>query len=138
MLELVQAGATEERCSIHTRHEPLPRYVEHHHLVPKAWQTFWRPAAATAAVWDNRTVPLCRTGHGNVHWWIVAYMLAFEAVGIGVETIDDVFESAHATHRHQVGKNVHERKTAQLALTRWLDVGGSLTDLVDAGLYGGI
>lgn len=140
LLELVQLGASADGCEIHDDHEPLPGYTERHHVVPRAWQTFWAPPGdhpyRAGAVWDSRTVLLCRTGHGNVHVWIVAYMTAAEQVGAR-NSLGAIFEAGHRLHGH-VGGNENERRAAQLALQRWKEVGGSIADLLAHGLYGGI
>ncbi len=47
-------------CALHRFHSPLPLVLHAHHVVPLTYtQTHGLP--------DSRTVPLCPTGHGNVH-----------------------------------------------------------------------
>jgi hypothetical protein len=86
-------------CYLHKTHQPAHATSEEHHVIPRAWQHFWRPdgsgtmrlypdnpvtqrqiamgwaaAAAELPLWDPRTVTCCPTGHRNVHFWIVAVM----------------------------------------------------------------
>jgi hypothetical protein len=69
------------KCELRHEHQPQPRYLERHHIIPRAWQKFHRPrdeelqiAPAQEpdrdGIWYPETVFLCRTGHGNVHYWI--------------------------------------------------------------------
>jgi hypothetical protein len=157
-LGLVQPGATVGTCLLHETHTPHPRYMEQHHVVPRAWQAAWHPAdvelgahdeidmvggtqygtsgpATWPLVWDNRTATLCRTGHGNVHWWLVLYMRALPTAW---DDLSEVFMAVHRERQHQMGDNAPERKLAQQAMLRWLEWGGDLVALRNQHLYGGI
>jgi hypothetical protein len=146
----------------HRYHRPVPTYSEFHHVIPQAWQQFWTPPGmkpvAVAGVdalregdpsqlrllWDTRRVVLCRTGHGNVHFWLVRAMTAYTA------TLDDLgsnpqrfIDEAWALVRAGAKKdrlrlNSKEAAIARLAMDRWQRAGGELVALCHAGLYGGI
>lgn len=105
---------TVKSCSLHRYHRPRALTAEDHHVIPRAWQSFWIPAGKIAHIWDPRTVTLCPTSHRNVHVWIVRFMHA-------------------GMPKHVVGR---EAKIAALALTRWEEAGGSLEALREAGLWG--
>ena len=108
---------TARTCDAHMFHRPKPIAQELHHVVPQAWQKFWRPDTGIG-LWHPETVPLCPTGHRNVHLYIVAKMQAV------------------ASKDHIRIPNNKEAQIAQLALTIWIEAGGSLMDLVRAGQWG--
>ena len=120
-------------CSITTRHTPSPLTVEAHHLVPVAWQLFWKPQTAPfpgvdadgrGTLWDDRTVPVCPTHHRNVHALIVQIMRAVKQ-----DTIPTL--PSKATRAHKA-----EYQIAQEGLQHLLDAGGSLVSLAAAGEWG--
>lgn len=152
-------------CDIHKSHAPHPLYTERHHIVPQAWQAFWRPegpqgsnsarraslvmagdieAAALVAphLWDPRTTNLCRTGHGNVHFLLVRLMRKF-AEGVLNQPVEpskfdawvDVL-SRIAFHGERPPRS--ELVVAKLGIVRWVEAGGSLEALTNAGLFGEI
>jgi hypothetical protein len=108
-------------CSLAARHStPKPLTVEWHHVVPRAWQRFWTPPGATVVndpaygpMWDPRGVWVCPTHHRNIHFCIVALMHGTKPLG-----------------------SPAERKTAQLALDRFVAAGGSLDGLRAAHEWG--
>lgn len=119
------------RCVAHRYHQPVPRYLEEHHVVPRAWQAAWRPPDTPGTIWHPETVLVCRDGHGNIHYWIEQFMLHVR--------LDDTPEEAarRVLNRAQnVGRQEHV--IARRALERWVSNGGSLTFLAERGLNGGI
>lgn len=48
----------EEVCGAHRFHSPRPQYLDEHHIHPLSW--------GGPDTKDN-VVPLCQTGHANVH-----------------------------------------------------------------------
>ncbi len=121
---MLQPLATSIPCEAHRYHWPKPTYQELHHVVPQSWQRFWTLGEPTTKLWDPRTVPLCRTGHGNVHWHLVRLMQV---------TTEDPLET-RKIYRPR-GK---EYEIAYLALSRWKEAGGSLVSLQEAGKFGQI
>lgn len=62
----------EAPCYLHKSHSPITVINEEHHPFPQAWQkNLW------GEVRDDRTVPLCATGHNTVHY----ALLKFEQTG---------------------------------------------------------
>lgn len=125
-------------CQLHRSHRPDPLYVEQHHVVPRAWQQFWQPAVAPfpgtyagQKLWDDRTVNICRTGHGNVHYWIVRLTRNWVPGDMGA-TI------AGAKHSAPERPGPADFATALQALERYMHVGGSINDLVAASEWGQI
>lgn len=133
-------------CGIHRAHDPEPTYLEVHHVVPQAWQATWKPDGPgpdpgpspdrpELDLWDSRTVVVCRTGHGNIHHWIVAMMHAAHDLGI-----DDVARLMHEVRsglvHHMPG--VDDFSCAAQALIRWQEVGGELGTLIAAREWGAI
>lgn len=133
--------ATAAPCSAHRSHSPEPLYCEEHHVLPRAWQNFWHPTAAplsTDGLFDARVVPLCRTGHGNVHFMLVAIMRKFERLkGVGgiLAAEQEALKDLRFAHpRLQLSRS--EREVVRLGMTRWEAAGGDLLALCAAGLYG--
>lgn len=151
------AGTSTAPCAIHRSHSPAPTYTELHHVIPQAWQVAWQPPAPWpfegaspdrpgVRLWDARTVALCRTGHGNVHYWLVAIMreidqLARAAKAVPTSALLDraykqVKRDAHAEHRSVVSAEV---AISEEAIRRYTDLaGGALATLIDAHLWGQI
>jgi hypothetical protein len=144
---LVSPAASSQACSIHKGHQPDPLYTEQHHVIPQAWQ---HSAAAMALgltadasqLFDPRTVPLCRTGHGNVHFVLVRLTRFFAEKKLKdpadvreAETfVDELATKALKGVKH--GKA--ELEVAKLGLVRWLAAGGTLKALTDEGQWGAI
>lgn len=122
-----------KRCAAHAYHAPIPRYLEKHHVIPRAWQAYWTPPELTQSshptLWAPETVLLCRSGHGNVHWLLEAMMYHYQG------SIHDAFEAATADLT-SVGRQEHI--IARSAMERYEAAGGDLSLLVSAGLYGGM
>lgn len=117
------------RCVAHNYHQPVPRYLEQHHVVPRAWQAAWKPEGQTAAIWHPETVLLCRTGHGNTHYWIERFVRAYRgdianAVAVAMEDQESVGRAEHTIARR--------------ALETWQASGGDVEFLAERGLYGGL
>lgn len=127
---------TPATCAAHRVHVPrLWAPVEAHHYIPREWQALTTPAApgpVVAGVWDPRTVPLCRTGHGNTHYWIVRLSRAVKASRTETPAV-----SAKAVFGR---RQTSEQQIALLAHERLLAAGGpgSLLALVDGGRMGGM
>jgi hypothetical protein len=147
VLEAAPPIATTRPCEAHGSHRPEAAYREFHHVIPQAWQHLWVPPTAKVvwSLWDRRTVSLCRTGHGNVHVWIVRFMREWEAVErtLGARkhpTVDSVVRTVTEASRkaNENFRNRHEMEFAALALSRWNQAGGDLRALCGAGLYGEI
>jgi hypothetical protein len=135
-----------DQCGAHKGHYPSPIYLELHHLSPQAWQK------SEAGKWlfverDKnglflpQTVPLCRTGHGNVHYWLQLAMKTWwnnnQANPEPAETeagVRAVFAQITKGRQH------HHPEVAfsQLGMVRWLSVGGKLADLCRLHQWGGI
>jgi hypothetical protein len=132
----------------HVYHWPPPEDADYHHVVPRAWQLFWKPprdrfivsdqafhetAAGDTFLWDGRTVKLPPSCHRAVHNRIVALMKMFatarrERVGL---TEPEVWGIASDI----AGRG----KLWEIALqgpTRFMAAGGSLGDLTAARMWG--
>lgn len=136
---------TDQACSLHRFHRPAPDQVnEFHHIIPQAWQHFWKPPATIFAVldrsnpglFDARTVAICPTGHRRVHYWIVQMMKWIEAMKLDVQ--DPQRAIMYGAFQRILGdkRRTKEQACAALTLERWLDAGGNLVALVNAGLRG--
>lgn len=164
------------RCEAHKSHRPSPTFWELHHVIPQAWQRWWRPPGsestserrrqavlsdpqlpqdefdavmATVDLFDPRTATLCRTGHGNVHWWLVRAMRAYKDQVYQQEPHSEA-ERKLAIAAAMAAALITARKTdgvfpvraevsiARLAMERWVEAGGSCLALAAAGLYGEI
>lgn len=141
-------------CASHHHHEPTPAYTELHHVIPQAWQAFWRPPAPWPnagpspdrhdpttglpfVLFDARTVALCRTGHGNVHHWLVELTHYYAThAGISVGQLEhDARLAIRAAGEHP---NLADYAIAAQALERWTTAGGTIDQLVAAHLWGEI
>lgn len=145
LLELETAGVggmiltTTDACEQHKAHDPSVTYCEIHHIVPRAWQGFWQPADPPfpakvdgQELWDARTVTVCRTGHGNIHFWITLLMHAWGG-GADLSTLAKLVREQHPEHLGHA-----DFACALEALQRYEEVGGDLGGLVKAGLWGQI
>jgi hypothetical protein len=110
-------------CSLHRVHRPKNLTVDFHHVVPRAWQNFH---LGEDKLFDPRTVPICPTGHRNVHFWIVQFMKA--------NLEEDPLLAKKAVFGNS--RLNSEAKTALLALQRWKEAGLSLNSLRSAGQFG--
>lgn len=137
-------------CTARRYHRPTPLTLEEHHVVPQAWQRFWRPDEhdadrtlaqrinhargvglpdhnmETVYLWDPRTVTLCPTCHRNVHVFIKELMKAADT--------NDPLDSMVA--RFGGRRLTKEQDIAYLALCRYRAAGGDLRMLRDAKLWG--
>jgi hypothetical protein len=122
-------------CDAHRVHHPRALTVELHHVIPQAWQHFWTPSADAArrlsagGLWDPRTVPLCPTGHRNIHALIMKMMRA-------AASTPTALAPTPREARHLARARGAEADIAELALQRWVDAGGDLRALTSAGLWG--
>jgi hypothetical protein len=160
--------ATAKPCEVHRLHwTPFPTYNEQHHVIPQAWQRFWRPQgsaselrriaamndppvadeqfeAVMAGLFDPRVVVVCRTGHGNVHFWLTAMMHVFDDNEQLDEPDVDNVEKVVAWLGRKAQKRLAPRAgrkdlaVAKLAIIRWVQAGGSLRALCERRLYGQI
>lgn len=86
-------------------------------------------------LWDARTAALCRTGHGNVHYWIVRMMHVANDLAI-----DDVPRLMHEVRSRLIGHHpgTDDLAMASSALIRFQEVGGELGTLIAAREWGSI
>lgn len=136
-------ATTAAPCEVHKQHYPKPTYQEEHHVVPQAWQQVWKPAVAPhpgqgtdgRMLWDARKVNVCRTGHGNVHHWLVLAMQAHEKQG-GDNSTEAIAAAIKAATANTNGRVRAEVEVARQAMVRWVEAGGDLRLLTAQGLYG--
>lgn len=145
--------ATNLPCELHSHARDLyPLYCEQHHVIPQDWQDEFAPASVVATpfhtskstLWDGRTVTICRTGHGNVHYLLVLFMKQRERLG---ESMKDDLDGIHRI-RIMVVEDLRDRQKARInamdvgvaesAMQRWVNYGLSLMDLCRNGSYGRI
>jgi hypothetical protein len=122
-------------CEAHKAHRPEPTYLEYHHVIPQAWQKLWKPDGKKAVIWDPRTVALCRTGHGNVHYWLVKMMKTFADLSTKDAYVITPSVAVLLKGEKYVRREVN---TAHLAMDRWVAAGGSLKALWDNDHFGEI
>jgi hypothetical protein len=140
-------------CELHKSHEPRPTYCEVHHIIPQAWQAHWQPPQpwpnqghspdrAGVTLWDARTATLCRTGHGNVHYWLVQIMhiLAYTLVEFGTDNEQALWHDALTEVRRRSGHEPGhaDAELALQAIERYAAAGGSILDLTTHKLWGEI
>lgn len=130
-------------CSAHKSHAPEPSYTEQHHVIPQAFQHFWHPDGATpdGKLFDARTVPLCRTGHGNTHFILVRLTRYFSEQQMTDPAQGDAETFVAALAKKALKGVKHEKaaaEIAQLGLVRWIAAGGSVQSLCEHGLWGSI
>jgi hypothetical protein len=144
--------STHAPCSLHKAHDPTPVYCETHHVVPQAWQLHWQPREpwpnggpspdhAGVTLWDARTVVICRTGHGNVHYWLVEIMHALADLGITIDRVrvEQAMHDVRAVRLQEGHAPGHaEFDCAEQAILRYGDAGGSIPDLIANHLWGQI
>lgn len=126
-------------CPLHEDHYPIPTYYEIHHIVPQAWQRVWRPdGASDGLLWWTKTAPLCRTGHGNLHHFLVIFMHEWAKSGYldSEEGAQSAAEAAISRMRHP--HHHEEFAYAKQAMIDWARNGGSLQFLVNNELWGEI
>lgn len=116
-------------CQLHRFHAPKALRVEHHHVIPQAWQRVWQPRywPRPDDLWFSQTTPLCPTSHSNVHTLLVEIMKAYE------QRRD--LEDAHYFVKKTRGRT-KEITVAMYAPQLWISEGGSLDHLVEMGQYG--
>ena len=144
---------TDLPCILHAHGEgPLPLYCELHHVIPQDWQHEFKPspvpnpAVATGALWDPRTISCCRTGHGNIHYLLVRFMLRWEATLNKTPDWSQTEKNIHAICYNIVGElrrsglriNNEEYSCAEAGMQRWHAAGLNLLDLCRNGSYGRI
>ena len=159
-LELVQPfaalvpSATSAHCVLHTHSTgPSPLYCEEHHVVPRDWQDEFEPdrelikfGTPGAKVWDNRMIPCCRTGHGNIHFMLVRFMLEWESRftnGSSIRQDESMIQRVALTvvkkiRAPNVRINNNEIEWAKAAMVRWHNYGLNLLALCENGSYGRI
>lgn len=108
-------------CAAHKVHLPAPTYLELHHVIPQSWQKFW---SGNTELWDPHTVPLCRTGHGNVHFWLVWLMKNYDGSIPKIPLMEKYVRK--------------EAAIARQAMERWIEHGGSIEALRARKLWGQI
>lgn len=132
-------------CASHRSHSPEPTYLELHHVIPQAWQRAWTPGQTIVrpgfenALFDPRTVALCRTGHGNTHYWLVRFMRAYSKLTTMAEGGFRIEEACRRAEKQELApRGRNDMGLALLGMNRWLNAGGSLQALCDAELWGEI
>lgn len=143
---MTQTVDREIGCDVHRSHDPAPAYLEVHHVIPQAWQATWRPEGRGPfpapspdtkglELWDARTATVCRTGHGNIHFWIVRMMHVADDLAV-----DDVPRLMHEVRSRLVGHSpgTDDFAVASSALIRFQEVGGDLGTLIAAREWGAI
>lgn len=147
-------AATPSPCVLHTHSSgPYPLYCEEHHVIPRDWQDEFSPnpdliefGIPGAKVWDNRVIPCCRTGHGNIHFLLVRFMLKWESHFVNGSTVMQDESTINFTARQVVEKlraqkmhiNHNEVEWARAAMYRWHHYGLDLLKLCENGSYGRI
>jgi hypothetical protein len=119
------AAASAHACELHVAHDPAPMTSEWHHVLPVAWQLYWKPRGpephpgedpnGRGHLWDSRGVWLCPTGHKNVHWVLVRAMHANAVVPSGQGDTGQM---------------------AALGIHRFAEAGGDSRKLIEHGLWG--
>lgn len=159
MLELVQTAklgsmrATDLPCVLHPHAIGVSSlYQELHHVIPRDWQDEQLPSAdhlvpakvtsaSDAILWDPRTISCCRTGHGNIHYLLVRFMLAWEDAKLkqNEKMIGRIVASVVLELRAE-GKHLDRDEIyfAQQAMLRWDGYGLDLMQLCANKSYGRI
>lgn len=144
-----------EYCAVHRSHEPEATYCEIHHIIPQAWQVFWQPPKPWpnegpspdrpgVTLWDARTVAVCRTGHGNIHYWLVKVTHAIaSAPGADPEQPVTWKTALNAIRRQELNAGRHSPNRLDVeysmqALVRFAAAGGKVADLIAHSLWGEI
>lgn len=119
-------------------------------MIPQAWQAFWQPPQPWPdkgkspdhqglELWDAREVPLCRTGHGNVHFLLVRMMEQVPLIPPSTATMPSEQLAAYLAGRAKLGRAPRpELALAGQAIIRFVEAGGDLGALVAAGQLGAI
>lgn len=114
-------------CELHKFHRPQPVYLELHHIIPQAWQR----SVNSGKLFDPRTASICRTGHGNVHYWLV--LMNHRHANFNYTEIQPLKWCLQGQKY-----NTAEGEMAWQALERWVAAGYLLTYLWDHRLWGEI
>lgn len=113
--------------------------------MPQAWQHAWTPPANysfdnglphTKTLWDSRTVELCRTCHGNVHYCLEYMMHQYHDWAITNRPDQRLPEKKVLVKNSGLPKA--ESDIAYLGMERFVQSQGSLLSLTAAGLWGQI
>lgn len=113
------------KCSIRALHIPPAPAPDSHHLIPQAWQRFWRPTTGVGAVWYPLLVEVCPNCHRRIHDEIVLMMKTQS------KTPALAREAVYGNKRL-----TREAAQAYRALVGWSEVGGDLEALYAARLWG--
>lgn len=145
---VAHASPTTGRCPT------VAQYNELHHVIPVEWQKFWQPPEPwpnegvdpfnrVVRLWDARTVALCRTGHGNTHFWLARLMHAMPASVMdpnpptGTMALATAEKVVWAQARREGRKvNAKEFEISRQGVLRLVAVGGDLGAYVKAGKWG--
>jgi hypothetical protein len=111
-----------EKCSLYRLHRPTAPRVDHHHVIPRAWQEFWR----IDMLWDSRTVAVCPNCHRAIHEALVLMMRR--------GTTDDPLDAKLAAFGQR--RLNRPQAVAYLGICRAREAGVKLTALRAAGLWG--
>jgi hypothetical protein len=128
-----------DQCEAHNTHFPLPLVLEEHHVVPQDWQDEWYPSGAhVGKLWAPTTVKLCRTGHGNVHFWLVLFMHEYETmVESGMPNAAGTIDAACRNVLHDKrGYQRGDTRIAKQGMVNFTTIGGNLMTLCRNKSYG--
>lgn len=119
-------------CALHSYHSPSPKYFEVHHIVPQSWtnHAYFMGGLSTAdnAALLNMKAILCRTGHGNVHYYMVELTTLITKAGL------DLYRAFMSIKAPQDRAAVMARNGIQIAQSYDMDI----AVLYAAGLRGQI
>jgi hypothetical protein len=136
------------QCIVHPEHKPRPLKVHEHHILPVEWQQRWRPKVdnfeglPSAPLWAPQTIPVCGTGHDNVHAIIreITYelrvILQYERDLSPEQAIKVADKRSLIALKKRCGvlPTSYERDVAKQAFTNWLAAGGDLFFLLTGKL----
>lgn len=130
-------------CEIHRSHQPIPLTAESHHLIPRAWQSLWRPDSATRVLWAPQTIELCPTGHRAVHEILVRLMKtygSYDSRGLSPRLAPNLTEVMRYEAARKIISQTYGRRAefpiALMAVDGWTNNGGSLDLLISNRQYG--
>jgi hypothetical protein len=140
-------------CYLHTYHKPHVTYTELHHTIPREWQSVFTPPTFSQRVdaqwpnaklvegqwlWDARTMPICRTGHGNVHFYLVKLTHWMYECHPDAKPTEQL-SYARTLLRHTFTEiDMHAAGAAYTGIIRFAEVAGSLKNLFVAKAWGQI
>lgn len=154
---LLSYAVVDAKCEVHRTHRPAYAYCEAHHIIPQSWQQVFTPPGfkhqadkdfpyagpspdhTGLYLWDARTVHVCRTGHGNVHFWLVKIMHIISDIKGDQSSLRAAVAQAQ-DEMHKIHQRIPyaELDISVFAITRFTGEGGSLQTLFNAKQFGAI